>query len=350
MPRLTEKQKRDRARDRGEVVFEPLPGSTVKAMFNLIRNLYGNPHNLGSISKPFTDEYDWKQLQAKATYADYIELLEELAKTDERAYNKLNKESALTAYTFEQYKRENLLDPKKTRELKAKYNPNLYLINEDERQYITGELSDAKKREDEAFKAKSEAYFSQKSSAGPPSEAIALSTQSATQSAGGEPPRAQPRSTVSSRGRGRGGSVVSSLSRAQFEANKAEKEKEAREAERAKTLALPKETKDLVAKYRQEIESGKLTKQFLDEENYEAYRTAFKQVQAKKPVEVKVKQPAKPIDPIARAQSLRVNTDRYLRLSPSAQQYLSSKYAFTQDWLADLNFATFYMVENKFPY
>lgn len=227
MPRLTEKQKRERARARGEVVFEPMNGATVKAMFNLIRNLFGNPHNLGSATKPFTDEYDWKQLQAKAEYWEYYELLKELAKTDERAYNKLYKDDPTIAYTFEQYKRDNPPSPAKIAELKAKYNPDIYLITDDERKYVTGQHSQARRLEDEAFRARSEAYFSQLSSAGPPAEAVALSSRSATQSAGGEPPRAQPRSTVSSRGRGRGGSAVGSgLTHEQFEGRKAEVDEE----------------------------------------------------------------------------------------------------------------------------
>jgi hypothetical protein len=227
MPRNTEKQKRDKARARGEAVFEPMNGATVKAMFNLIRNLFGEPHNLGSASRPFTDEYDWKQLQATAQPYDYAELLKELAKTDERAYNKLYKDDPTIAYTFQQYKRDNPPSPAKVAELKAKYNPDIYLITGDERKYVTGQHSQARRLEDEAFRARSEAYFSQLSSAGPPAEAVSLSTNSATQSAGGEPPRALPRSTVSSRGRGRGGSAVGSgLTREQFEGRKADVDEE----------------------------------------------------------------------------------------------------------------------------
>ena len=192
MPRLSEKQKRERAKERGETVFEPLPGPTVKSMFNLVRNLYGNPHNLGSKSNPWTEEYDWKQLQATATHHDYIELLKELAKTDERAYNKLYQEDPTVSISFAEYKKDNLLDPVRTAQLKAKYNPNFYLVSTDDRQYISGQLSEERRLADEQFKAKSEAYFSQLS-AGPPAEAVALSTKSATQSAGGEPPRALPR-------------------------------------------------------------------------------------------------------------------------------------------------------------
>jgi hypothetical protein len=191
MPRLTEKQKRDKARARGEEVFEPMNGSTVKAMFNLIRNLYGNPHNLGTDTRPFSDEYDWKQLQAKATLADYLELLKELAKTDERAYAKLYKADPTIALTFQQYKKDNPLSPAKVAELKAKYNPSIYLITDDERKYVSGGHSEARKVADQAFRERSEAYFSHVS--GPPAQAVALSTKSATQSAGGEPPRALPK-------------------------------------------------------------------------------------------------------------------------------------------------------------
>jgi hypothetical protein len=192
MTRLSEKQKRERDRARGEEVFEPLHGSTVKAMFNLIRNLYGNPHNLGTAVRPFTEEYDWKQLQAKATLADYLELLRELAKTDEGAYDKLYKADPTVALTFPEYKKDNPQSPTKLAELKAKYNPDIYLITDDERKYATGGHSEARQQADQAFRAKSEAYYSQRS-AGPPPEAVALSTKSATQSAGGEPPRALPK-------------------------------------------------------------------------------------------------------------------------------------------------------------
>ena len=223
MPRLTEKQKRDKARARGEEVFEPVNGATIKAMFNVIRNLYGNPHNLGTSTRPWTDEYDWKQLQATATLSEYLELLKEVAKTDERAYNKLYQFDPTIGITFQQYKKDNPPSPSEIARLKAKYDPNIYLITDDERKYATGGHSEARQQADQAFKARSEAYFSQVSSAGPPAEAVALSTKSATQAAGGEPPRAQPRSTVSSRGRGRGGSAVGSgVTREQFEAKKAE--------------------------------------------------------------------------------------------------------------------------------
>ena len=279
MPRLTEKQKRERARDRGEAVFEPMNGATVKAMFNLIRNLFGNPRNLGSATNPFTDEYDWKQLQATATPYDYIQLLKELAKTDERAYNKLYKEDPTTEITFGEYKKANPPSPAKIAELKAKYNPDIYLITSDERKYVTGQHSEARRLEDKAFREKSEAYFKTLSSTGPPSEAIALSTSSATQSAGGEPPRAQPRSTVSSRGRGRGGSTVSGLSHADFEAKKAQ---EKAEAEAKRQQALPEDFKDMVAKAKASLLAGNTEKLYGGSREAGAQREARHQIEVEK--------------------------------------------------------------------
>jgi hypothetical protein len=192
MPRNTEKQKRDKARARGEEVFEPMNGSTVKAMFNLIRNLYGNPHNLGTTENKFTDEYDWKALQAKATQEDYDELLFELAKTDRRAYDKLYSLDPTVALTFEEFKKANPPSPAKVAELKAKYPGETYLVTPEERQYLRGVIPAG----DAEFKAKSEVFLAKKETerpAGPPPEAVALSTKSGTQSAGGEPPRAFPR-------------------------------------------------------------------------------------------------------------------------------------------------------------
>lgn len=194
MPRNTEKQKRERDRKYGKEVFEPLHGNTVKAMFNLIRNLYGNPHNLGTTDNKWTEEYDWKSLQAELTHEDFNELLFELAKTDRRAYQTLytNKPSE-TALTFEEHRKQNPPSPAKVAQLKSKYPGEVYLITPEERQYIRGVIPAG----DAEFRARSDEFLAKQEAertAGPPPEAIALSTKSATQSAGGgESPRAFPR-------------------------------------------------------------------------------------------------------------------------------------------------------------
>jgi len=385
MPRLSEKQKRDKARARGEEVFEPMNGATVKAMFNLIRNLYGNPHNLGTDTRPFTSEYDWKQLQATATLSDYGELLKELAKTDERAYNKLYKLDPSIGLTFQQYKSDNPPSPAKIAELKAKYDPKIYLITDDERKYVSGGHSEERKLADQAFRARSEAYFSQVSSAGPPAEAVALSTKSATQAAGGEPPRALPKdgdvlSRVSSdvlstpsRERPKFGSV---MVKALETGGELPDIKALLRLSDEDYLALIQKRQKLVDDEMKRVKPGvsyrakngpptapigleyllypeakfEADKEMLRERSDKIFYKLRDERFAREREERRGKptQIIKPVDALALAQKRKANTEYFSKLPLRAQQSLKERYATSPDWLANLDFATMSAAENMF--